>query len=363
MATQKLISRVIPFPRRHPGLMLIGAAALALALITACASNGTIELPTARLAETTAPLSRLRLCTSSTSAYQLPAWYAFEKGLFAKYGLNVELVPMENGQLAATALITGQADACQLAGSNVLNAALAGEDLVLIGGLYNKHVYSLIVNPEIKQASDLKGKTVAVNQIGTATDTALSVALKQFGLKRDADVTVLPIGSATDAFNALLAGRVSGAMLNAPQVFKAQDLGYHELLDLATLPVAYQHLGIAVNRQMLRQRHTDTLNLMRAISHAMVAVRQDPESAKQVIAKYTKLDPQKDAEILDKTYQVVVQRQMAQLPYPTIEAVQALIDLTRENNPKAADFKAERLVDASIIQELEQSGFLSNLTK
>lgn len=337
-------------------------AALAFVLLSACAGNGSLAVPTP---PPTAPVSltRLKLCTSSTSAYQLPAWYAADKGLFTKYGLEVELVPLDNGSLAATALISGQADACQLAGSNILNAALAGEDLVLIAGLYNKHVYSLVVNPEIKQASDLKGKRVAVNQIGGASDTGLRVALKYLGLSPERDVTVLVLGSNTNSFSALTTGQVAGTVLNAPQLFLAQDQGYRELLDLSTLPIPYQHLGIAVNRRFVEQRRPDALNLMRAITHAMVSVRQDPDGAKAVIAKYTKLDPQADAQVLEKTYQVVVQRQLAEMPYPTVDAVQALIDYAKESNPKAAEFKAARLVDPSLVQELERTDFLKGLTK
>ena len=328
---------------------------LVLILLAACAS------PTATLAPTIAPLANLKLCMASVSAYQIPVQYAFEKGLFKKYGLDVELVPFENGQLATTALIAGQVDACQVAGSNIVNAAVAGEDLELIAGLYNRHVYSLVVNPKIQNANDLKGKIAAAAQSGSATDTALRVALKYFGLEPDRDVTIVSVGSTNEIVNALQTGRADGGVLNSAQVLKARKEGYRELLDLSTLDIPYQHLGIAVNRKLVETRRADALNLLRAISDAMFTMRRDPEGTKQVLARYNKLDPQKDAELLDGIYQIVVQRQLADLPYPKVEPVQALLDFASSTNPAAKNFDAKKIIDDSLVRELDQSGLFKTL--
>jgi hypothetical protein len=45
-------------------------------------------------------------------------------------------------------------------------------------------------------------------------------------------------------------------------------------------------------------------------------------------------------------------------PYPNMDAVKATIQVMGLKNPKIAQLKAEDLVDVSILQRLEQSGFV-----
>jgi NitT/TauT family transport system substrate-binding protein len=140
----------------------------------------------------------ITVCTSAVSPLQLPVWYAYENGLFEQYYLQAELIGLQNGSTAATAMISGEVDACQIAASNIVNAAVAGEELVLIGGLFDTHVYSLMVSPEITEAADLVGKSVAVTRPGTATETSLRVALQHLGLTPDEDVALISAGSHGD---------------------------------------------------------------------------------------------------------------------------------------------------------------------
>jgi len=305
----------------------------------------------------------LKLCSSAITGTQMVPWYAFEKGIFEKYNLQVELVPLENGKIALTALIAGQVDACQVAGSNVVNAAIAGEDLVMIGGTFNRLVYSLFVQPEITDASGLKGKSVAVSSPGGASDTMMHIALQELGLDPEKDVTIVAIGSSGDFIAALAAGNVSGIVLAEPLSAKARQLGFRELLDLSELPLEYETTTITVRRQFLKERRPDALNLMRSLVEAMAQMRRDPNGSKEVLAKYLKLDVQADADLLRQSYEKLVLQQMAELPYPTQAGVQALIEAAAAENPAAGGMKAEAVIDGSLMEELEKSGFVESLKK
>src|ERR1044071_5572049 len=52
-------------------------------------------------------LKRLRYAVSSATT-QLPIWAAKEGGLFAKYGLDVEVILMRGGPLNTLAIVSGQ---------------------------------------------------------------------------------------------------------------------------------------------------------------------------------------------------------------------------------------------------------------
>lgn len=303
----------------------------------------------------------ITVCTSAVSPLQLPVWYAFEKGLFEEYNLQAELVGLPNGSTAATALIAGEVDACQIAASNIVNAAVAGEDLVLIGGLFDTHVYSLMVSPDITDAADLVGKSVAVTRPGTATETSLRMALQHLGLEPDDNVAIISAGSHGDIMGALTSGSVDGAIQGVPLSIQSRELGFHQLLDLSTLPIPYQHVAVATNRKFLHERPEDGLNLMRAVSHSVQQMQGDPDGTKAVLAKYLNLDLEADAELLEETYQIVVKHQLEPIPTISLEGVQAVIELAAKSNPNAVGFEVEKVIDLSIMEELENSGFLSSL--
>lgn len=325
-------------------------------LLGACAPASTPRPPVS--------LTPFKLCTSAVSGTQVVAWYAYEKGLFAKYGLEVELVAFENGTTAATAMIAGQVDACQIAGPSVINAAIAGQDLVMIGGLFNKHVYVFVTQPEIQDAEGLRGKTVAVTKIGSATDTAARAALEYLGLDPDKDVTIIESNSFGNILAGMKSGEIAASVFTTPNLTQARQLGYNSLVDLATLPLPYQHVGIATSKRQISEHRPQILALMKAISEAIVMAKSDPQGMADVQVKYLGLDSEKDKAAIQETYEVLVVKYLVDVPpYPTLPGLQALADAAAASNSQAAGFKAETAADMSLIKELEDSGFFTALAE
>jgi hypothetical protein len=48
-------------------------------------------------------------------------------------------------------------------------------------------------------------------------------------------------------------------------------------------------------------------------------------------------------------------------PYPSVEGLSNVQRLMKLRNPAVADLKAESLIDAKLIQELDRSGFIDQL--
>jgi ABC-type nitrate/sulfonate/bicarbonate transport system substrate-binding protein len=144
-------------------------------------------------------------------------------------------------------------------------------------------------------------------------------------------------------------------------LIQSKELGFYQLLDLSALPIPYQHVAIATNRKFLGERPEDALNLMRVISHSNQMMLGDPDGTKAVLAKYLGLDPEVDANLLQESYQIVVKQQLEPIPIISLEGVQAVIDLTTASNPNAVGFEVGNVVDLSIMEELENSGFLETI--
>jgi NitT/TauT family transport system substrate-binding protein len=289
--------------------------------------------------------------------------YAFEKGLFKKHGLDVNLVYISSGSKAAAALIAGDIDFCQVSGPAIVNAVVAGEDLVMIGGLFNSYVYSLMVTPDIKSAADLKGKAVAISEPGSSSDAAMRAALASLELKPDEDVAILAVGGQAERLAAMETGQVVGTLVSVPETIEAEEKGYQVLLDMSTLDAAYQHTGIATTRSAIKANREIALNLMKAISEAIALMKQDEKGTIEVMAEYLLLDVEEDAPSLTEAYEVLIQGYLVKTPYPTLEGLQTQLKSLEAENPEAANFEPEDVTDLSIMRELEKSGFIDELYK
>ena len=250
-----------------------------------------------------------------------------------------------------------------MAGTAVMDAEIAGEDLAMIAGFYNTYPYSLVVAPDIQTANDLRGKSLGISKPGTAIDSATRTALNILGLDPDKDVALLSIGVAAQSLAAMQAGRISGTVLAVPELNEAQKLGYRVLVDLPSLKIPYQFIGIATTRSYLKQNRQVAINFMKAIIEALALMKTDQEGTQAVLAKYLQLDTKEQAELLDQAYNVVVLGQIPKVPYPTLEGYRTILNDLSKTNPNATKFQPEDAVDLSIVQELEASGFIDNLYK
>ncbi|MFN8443069.1 MAG: ABC transporter substrate-binding protein [Caldilineaceae bacterium] len=339
--------------------LLTRYSCLLLLLLAACQP---VQAPTmAQQSASTPALTPLKVCYSSNSATQSVALYAYEQGLFAKYGLAVELIYIEGGSTATAALMAGEADICQIAGAAVINSVVAGSDLVLIGGLFNTYPYSLMVRPEIQAPADLKGKALAISDPGSASDAAIRAALLSLGLQADQDVTLLATGGQGARLAAMETGAVAGTVVSVPETAVARASGYHELMDMAALQTPYQHTAIATSRHLIAEKRTVVTHFLQATLAAISQMKQDQAGVTAVLAKYLSLDPQKDAAVLSEAYSKLISRYLPSLPYPTVEGVQLQLDALVAENPNAAHFKAADVVDTTLLAEIEGSGFLTQL--
>lgn len=278
--------------------------------------------------------------------------YAFEKGIFEKYGLDVKLIYIEGGATATKALIAGEADICQISGAAVINSIVAGSDLALIGGLFNTYVYSLMVRPEIQAAADLKGKALAISEAGSSSDAAIRAALLSLGLQPEQDVTLLAAGGQGARLAAMETGKVAGTVVSIPESALARAAGYRELVDMAALQTPYQHTALVASRHFIAENRPTVIHFLQATVTAIAQMKQDQAGVTEVLAKYLALDPQKDAATLAEAYTKLIGKYLPEKPYPTLAGIQLQLDSLVADNPAAAKVKAEALVDTTLLDEI-----------
>lgn len=326
---------------------------------TACAPIQPLS-DTAPAATTTA-LTPLKVCYSSATATQAVVLYAYEKGLFQQYGLDVELVYIEGGSTATAALIAGEVDVCQVAGTAVINSVVAGSDLALIAGLFNTYLFSLVVRPEIQTPADLQGQAVAISEPGSSSDAAMRAILASLDVMPDQDVTLVATGGQGARLAAMESGAVAGTVVSVTETDKALAAGYRELVAMDSLQTPFPHTALATSRQFIADNHATVQHFMAAILTAIAQMKQDQPGVTAVLAQYLSLDPEKDADTLAKAYTILIQKNLPDLPYPTLEGIQAQLHTLAAENPAAANVKPEAIVDTSLLAELQASGFLQQV--
>ncbi|MCW5848750.1 MAG: ABC transporter substrate-binding protein [Anaerolineae bacterium] len=335
----------------------VGGMALML-FMAGCAS---LPVGVAQPTSTPTPLTRVNACFTGATGPNLMIWYALDKGLFKKYGLDVKLVDT-TGPKAVSAMLSGQIDICQQTGSSIVSAKMAGEEPVIVAGIYNASQYSLLVAPTIKTADDLRGKVVAITGgASSPSGTSMRAALTELGLRPGDDVKVVELDQPQGALASVELGQVVGTVLEPPLTAKAQERGLREMVNLADRNTPYPRMVISTTRRYVKDHRDVVTRFVQAMIEAMAATKKDPQGTKAIMAKWLQMDETQDAATLQGTYDTLVLKNLAQVPRVSPAALQTVIDEAKAQNPTAGNVRPEDVVDSSIVDELEKSGFIASL--
>lgn len=304
----------------------------------------------------------IRIGIPGLSAEFTPVWAAKDRGRLKKQGLETEIIVMQGGTQLVQALVGGSLDFAVMGGA-YLSGAVRGADLVMVATHMDKFPYSLIVKPSIKRAEDLKGAKLAISRFGSSSDAGLRVALQRSGINPDKDVTILQVGGQTERYAALRSGVIDGTVVIPPLSSAAQRAGFNSIVNMAKLGIPFPQEGVVASRQYIATKRDTLLRFLRGYLEAVRDLKAEKEFAIAVMAKHLRMDPKKDREALEDSFQEVVIEQMLKIPYPSLEAVKMGIELLGKDRPAKASGDAKDYVDTSLMQELEKSGFIASLYK
>ncbi len=105
-----------------------------------------------------AQAKKLKVGYSSDAPGSLVTWLARDTGIFAKNGLDVELVRTRT-TIGVMALLSGELDFIQASGPVVIESNLRGSDLVYVACGMATLDFIFMSQPEIKSAEMLKGRS------------------------------------------------------------------------------------------------------------------------------------------------------------------------------------------------------------
>lgn len=135
--------------------------------------------------------TKLIVAYASPAATFCPGWIAKRDGIFAKYGLDVEMVLMQGASAYMPALANGNIQFLYGGGTAVSRAiATGGFDLVVIATETRYVPLRMMVNASIQTPAQLKGKKIGAGQAGL-DEYATILYLEKLGLTPGKDVQIV----------------------------------------------------------------------------------------------------------------------------------------------------------------------------
>jgi NitT/TauT family transport system substrate-binding protein len=297
----------------------------------------------------------LRANYSGVSGAFAPVWIALEKGLFTKYGLNVDLRYIAPA-ISTQGLLAKSLDIIN-PGGEIIEAGLNGEPVVYIAGILNRAVMSVYARPEIRSPADLKTKVLAVTVPGATTDFAARILLQQAGLIPGKDVKILYLKGMPEILAGINQGNADAGIFTAPTTLKARQAGLKELINVTEKNIPMIHAAFASTKEFLKTHPDNVRRFLQGYLEGIKIARADAELAKQIIGKYTKTTDRDDLEDSYRTFLPAWEK----LPVVPVAAVQTMLNFAA--HPAAKTAKAASFIDNSALAEIEQSGFVDRLYK
>ncbi len=262
-----------------------------------------------------------------------------DRGLFAKYGLTVESIYIPGGSTNVQVLVSGNLDLSQLSGAPGVAANLEGADIVYFAGLLDKLNYQLIARSDIKSIEQLKGKKFAVSRYGSSADFGMRAMLKRVGIDPVKEATILQIGDEPARIAAITSGNVDGTVVNAPFSSEAERLKLNVLADSVKMNIPFFNTGLLGSRRFLEKQDAKVMNFLRAYLESIRILKTERDYSVKALGQFTRVQ---NLKALQEGYDYF-NNQLQPVPYPSVEAMQAVIAQIAETNPESARHRREEL--------------------
>ena len=279
-------------------------------------------------------------------------------GTYAAYNVKPTLVAIEGGSRGLQVLLAGKLHAMQVGFSVVVNANREGADVRLVTASSNSMVMDIYANPTVKSPADLKGQKVAISAFTSETDMAMNLALRQWKMTRK-DVTVTPLGGASQRIAAQLSGQVMAAPYVSPATAIAREKGLVKMLDLGNDGAPWVFNGLVVTHDFAKSNPDLIKRFIKANVEGVYKALSDEKWAKEVIAKEFKTESKA---IIDDTY-AQFKKFYARDFMPSPTAVTNVIAEVNTMGPPLTSTKVEDYVDLGPMEALRKEGFFEAMKK
>ena len=304
--------------------------------------------------------TKITVGVAAMSPRTIPLLIAQEQGLFAKHGIEARIVLIKGAPTLVASLISGDIEIGYTGGTAVLGAASQGVYLRILSSVSSKLTHSIITNPSLKTAEQLRGKRFGIQSIGGTTWMHTILGLEHIGLdvKRD-NINLLVIGDSVLIGQSLEAGRIDAAVLDGALMRRLKSKGFYVVADLMPANIPMLNQAVVVSQEFLQKRADIAEKILMALVDSL-AYTLAPQNKNVVMKTMMTRFHISDSTVAEEGYQdllVSVERK----PFPSLEAMRNIKRLMAVQTPKAANVKVEELIDTRLIRKLDESGYIDKV--
>jgi len=290
--------------------------------------------------------SLLRVATPGALTGALPIYLGAKKGVFAKYGLRVEVIATRNEQMNMQALMSDSVQFLTSSTTGLFYLGKQGLDGVGIASWNNASPYSLGSRLKIKELKDLKGKKIASSGAGGRADAFIRFMLAKAGLDPRTDAQIVPLsGGSAVRLAAVISGNLDATLISSLQGRYAEKLG----LTVIAVPLEYM-LGINLTRRSFMAKNRELVkNYLRGLADSVRLMIADKASTLAVMSQVLKID---DQESLEYSYRIMRADARPDL-FPTEESIVNVLKTMSYEDPAFLSIPPYKYFDLSLIEELK----------
>jgi len=302
-------------------------------------------------------LLKIRVGSPAPSAVVAPIWIPQQAGIFAKYGLDTEVIFFNSGGLSLTTLIAGEVPITMSGGSDIIPAVLNGGPVFLISSYAERIPLTLVTSSTIKSVNQLKNKKLAISRFGSNTDVAMRYIVSKAGMDPTKDVTFVQVGGQSARFAALQSGSVDATVIGPPSTLIARKLNLNLLVNLAASDLEFLYAGLATTKSYLNARPDVVERYLKAFVEGVHFAKTNKERTIKYMSKHLK----GSAEELEESYREMILKVIKVDPTISTSATRAVLEQVSTRMPEAKNAKPEDFVDNAIINRLKEERFLARL--
>lgn len=289
-----------------------------------------------------------------------PLYVAKDKKLYEKHGLDVQLILVNSGSLVAQMFAAGELQMTANAPASLVNLAASGEKMSFFLGLSNTSPFTVVTQPNLRRAEDLRGKRIGTARFGGSSHISALIALEHLGLELKRDKIILvQTGVDPDRMAALEAKAIDAGMLQRVATKVMVGKGFFPLLNLHQAKIPYQNTGLTIKKDYAAANPKAVEGFTRATieAYGYIFAKENKQSVKEIIAKNLRLPNVEAAE----NFYLEAQEELDRKPYPSLDGFKIVIKYVAEQNPKAAAVKVEEIVDNSWLKKLDDEKFFEKV--
>ena len=262
-------------------------------------------------------------------------------GLFERKNIAVEVVNRQDEEKIVEDIVAGVTPVGTPNAPSLIFSLLAGNDLVIVGGVLNRPAFFLAGNPSIKSIVDLKGKRIGINQPRRMAGMVMLALLRRWGFDIKKDLTLVDLGLNDRSLEALRDNQLDAALLPPEKAFLAEAEGCSIIAD--SFELDFHWVPLATTRQFLFDNRQLVANIAGVYVESIQFFKTKPEKTLKEIGRWLPALANKP-EVLAKCYRLFTDRFEDSLT-PSVTSINSILKDAALQDSRAGGIRAESMIE------------------